>query len=169
MMQKVIDCIYEEIDELFKMAETLHRVWMRNVAKREVERDYSDRNNIERTGYQLRVEPNGISFRIRWYEVRFVKRGEKLIRLTKSMAIPESGKYNRGQFKKASEWELSLITTIEDGMSDIRYKLKHLGKAHSSAVWASKRDEHKVQTKQLIERVERSTETIKSIKDSLKK
>lgn len=167
-MQDIADAIYAEIDRLHKLAETMQGIWMRNVAERELNRDYSDKKNIERTNYQLSVELNGLTFRVRWHEVRFIKCGNKTIRLSKSLAVPESGKHTPAQFKKASAWEAQLIERIEDGLSEIRNQVKHLAKAHNSVVWASKKGRSPIKTTNIIDRVERSPQTIKAIKDSMK-
>ena len=168
-MQAIVDAIYEEIDGLYKKTEAIQGVWRRAIAEREFNRDYSDKRNIESTNYEMRVEFVGFSFRVRWHEVRFVKNGNKTLRLIKSIAVPESGKYKASQFGKAQEWELLLVTRMEDALSEIRYQLKHLGKAHNAVVWASKRSKQKIKTIEIKHRVEKTNRSIKAIKESLKK
>lgn len=169
-MQKVIDAIYEEVDELYNTADVIQGSWMRSIAERELNRNYTDIANRESTNYELRIEFTGISFRIRWIEYQFVKRGSKTIRVTRNVSMPESGKYKMSQFKKADEWELIIIGHIETAVAPIRYKLKHLGKAHNSIVWASKQDKrNQLQVREIKDRVERKVRSIKSIKESLRK
>ncbi|NOI32003.1 conjugative transfer protein MobI(A/C) [Vibrio coralliilyticus] len=168
-MQSVVEAIYDEIDELYGKADILYSTWMKSVAEREVNRSYTDINNREKTSYELRVEFNGVCFRIRWLEVQFVKRGNKTLRLTKNITCPESGKHKMSQFKKGDEWELRLIEMLEESLSQIRYKLKHLMKAHSSIVWASKPNKQPLVTKEMKDRVERKVRSMKKVKESLQK
>ena len=167
-MQQVADAIYEEIEKLYGQADMLHGIWMKSVAEREVNRSYTDINNRESTNYELRVEFNGIGFRLRWIEIQFVRRGSKTLRLTKNITCPENGKYKKSQFKKAEEWELLLINKVEESLCQIRYKLKHLMKAHSSIIWASKLNKQPLVTKDMKFRVDRKVRSIKDIKQSLR-
>ncbi|EOX3447525.1 conjugative transfer protein MobI(A/C) [Vibrio cholerae] len=167
-MQKIIDAIYDEIDGLYTHAEMLRNSWMHKVAEREMKRTYIAGQATEKTTYEMRVEFSGISFRIRWLEVGFIRTGGRTIRLTKSIACPDSGRYKMSQFKKANEWELLLIDTIEQSMGNVRVKLKHLGKCHNSVVWADKVNKKPtITTKEMKYRVERKDRSIKKIKQSM--
>ncbi|BBM67867.1 hypothetical protein VA249_45130 (plasmid) [Vibrio alfacsensis] len=168
-MQKLIDGIYEKIDELYKKSSILQGSWMRQVAEREYNRSYVDKKNLEKTNYQLRIELSGFTFRIRWFEIQFVKNGTKTLRLAKAIAVPELGKYKMSQFPKAQEWELFLIEKFEEEYALVRNQLKHLGKAHQSIVWASKSSNETLETKEIKYRVTKPTKTIKSIKETLTK
>lgn len=167
-MQDITDAIYTEIDSLFKVAESIRNVWMRAVAQRELNRNYSDWKNVENTNYELRIEQYGYTFRVRWHEIRFVRNGSKTIRLVKSLPIPVCGKYSASQFKKADEWEATLIRRMEDNYADIRYQLKHLSKAHCAIVWAAKKSQSELVVSDIASRVTRTTKTIQSIKESMK-
>ncbi len=168
-MQTLIDGIYEKIDELYKKSSILQTAWMRQVAEREYNRSYADKKNPEKTNYQLRIEFSGFTFRIRWFEIQFVKNGAKTIRLSKAIAAPVSGKCKMSQFSKAQGWELFLIEKFEEEYALVRNQLKHLGKAHQSIVWASKSSSETLETKEIKYRVTKPTKTIKSIKEALAK
>ncbi len=163
------DAIYEEIDALYVKTDILLGMWMKSVAEREFNRNYSDYNNRESTHYELQIDFTGISFRIRWIEFQFVKRGSRTLRLTKAINTPENGIHKLSQFKKADEWELRLIEQVESAFGTIRYQLKHLAKAHNSIVWAAKVNKTPLEVKQIKDRVERSNRSIKSIKESMKR
>ncbi|MBE4035128.1 conjugative transfer protein MobI(A/C) [Vibrio parahaemolyticus] len=167
-MQKVADAIYDEIDDLYRKANILLGMWMRSVAEREFNRNYSDYNNRESTHYEVRLEFSGINFKIRWFEFQFVKRGSKTLRISKSVHTPESGKLKMSQFKSADEWELRLIEQLESAFGTIRHQLKYLAKAHNSIVWAAKVNKTPLEVKHIKDRVERSHRSIKSIKESMK-
>ncbi|MFH4753694.1 conjugative transfer protein MobI(A/C) [Vibrio alginolyticus] len=167
-MQKVADAIYDEIDDLYRKTDILLGMWMRSVAEREFNRNYSDDNNRESTHYELQIDFTGISFRIRWIEFQFVKSGSKTLRLTKAINAPENGTHKLSQFKKAEQWELRLIEQLEPAFGTIRHQLKYLAKAHNSIVWAAKVNKTPLEVKQIKDRVERSHRSIKSIKESMK-
>lgn len=166
-MQTIINAIYQEIDDLYSLSEALHGVWASSIAEREFNRNYSDSKNVERTNYQLRIEFNGITFRIRWFEVKFVRNGSRTIRISNAISIPESGRCKKNQFSKAQDWELLIIERMEDSFVRIRNQLKHLGKAHNSIIWASKSSNETLEVKEIKYRVSKNTRSIKAAKEKL--
>lgn len=137
-MEKIRDEIYAEIDRMYETAMTIHRGWMKKVARRELDRVGDVKLNTEKTNYELRLEFSGSSFVIRWNKISFVRNNDKPIRLVKSIAVPNNGIYKEINFKEAESWDLALIMQAESALGPIRQQLKHLMKAHRSIVWASK-------------------------------
>lgn len=166
-MEKIRDAIYEEIDSLYNVAVGVQTTWMKKVAEREVNRDYSDKNNMERTSYELRVEFKGCSFTLRWLHIQFVKRSGKTIRVVKSIAIPENGKYKLSSFKYANEWEQEYISQIEDVLAPIRVQLKHLMKAHQSILYADKAGRKELTSIEIKDRVEVNSNSIQQFKKNI--
>lgn len=94
-MEKIRDEIYAETDRLYETATTIHRGWVKKVARRELDRLGDAKLKTEKTIYELRLEFSGPSFVIRWNKVLFVKNNNKPIRLVKSIAVPNNGIYKK--------------------------------------------------------------------------
>ena len=133
-MEKIQQSIYEIIDLHYRDAVDVLTLWMRVISKRELNYERTK----EKVNYELRVEPHGVGFRIRWFHIKFTKNNHKLIRIPKSIPVPENGRYGKEKFKYAEPWELKVIQQVEDELCGIRYELKHLLKAHQSILYASK-------------------------------
>ncbi|WP_305372796.1 conjugative transfer protein MobI(A/C) [Photobacterium leiognathi] len=133
-MEEIQQSIYKIIDLHYRDAVDVLTLWMRVISKRELNYERTK----EKANYELRVEPHGVGFRIRWFHIKFTKNNHKLIRIAKSIPVPENGRYGKEKFKYAEPWELELIQQAEDEFSGIRYELKHLLKAHQSILYASK-------------------------------
>lgn len=93
-----IKAIREDLDELYVEAKYIFEAWMKEVATREVRRIQS-RNRKEKTNYQLALEFHGNSFRIRWLRVQFIKNNERIIRVSKPLAVPKNFRYSTAKFK----------------------------------------------------------------------
>jgi len=133
------DAVYSAIDALYEDAVLYQKIWMRQVAKKELELAGKINSKLDdRTSYQLRIELSGASFIIRWLHVKFTRNNGKLIRLNKAIAIPRNGKYTKANFGYAAEWELNMIVELEDQLAPIRFQLKHLMKAHKSIWYAAR-------------------------------
>lgn len=137
-MQNTRDEIYRCIDENYMAAVSVQRAWANAIAKREVGRKYTSRRNTESTNYHFKIEFNGSSFKLRWFNVKFVWRNGKKIRISKHIVLPKSGRYSISQFKYADDWELEIIEKVEENLCGVRNQVKHLMKAHQSLVWAAK-------------------------------
>lgn len=166
-MKRVLDELYKEIDAIYNKAEVVYGVWASEVARREVNRDYSAIKNRETTNYELRLEFDGPCFRMRWIEVSFIRTGSKTIRLTKAIKTTESGKHKLSQFKKAEEWELTLIRRVEDAIGIFRGQLKSLMKAHQAILHSAKLGRVEVHPLEMKNRVTPNKRSIKEIKASL--
>ncbi|OEF08217.1 hypothetical protein A1QK_06485 [Vibrio genomosp. F10 str. 9ZD137] len=134
---ETIQTIYRDLDDLYEETKFIFESWMRNIAEKEVRRSQRG-DKKERTNYQLSFEFHGSSFRIRWIYVRFVKNGERIIRIAKPLAIPRSHCYSKSKFKHAELWELDLICKIEEVLYPIRVKKSALMKAHQTLLRANK-------------------------------
>lgn len=137
-MKEIQQAIYKKIDDLFDDAQYLIMVWMKEVAKREKHREGTALGREERTNYEFRIELSGPSFRMRWFNVKFVKRAGKAVRITKPVSLGESDKVGSKKFPFAQDWEMELILNVEEQASKIRAQLKHLMKAHQSLTYAAK-------------------------------
>jgi hypothetical protein len=146
--------IYVAIDTLYDEALLYQKIWMRQVAKKELELASKTNSNLDdRTSYQLRIELSGASFVIRWMHIRFIKNNGKFIRLQKAVSIPRSGKYTKANFGYAAEWEIRMILELEDQLAPIRVQLKHLMKSHQSIGYASKAIGKELKATHIKERV----------------
>lgn len=162
-MEKIRDEIYAEIGCLYETAMTIHRGWMKKVARRELDRVGDVKLKTEKTIYELRLEFSGPSFVIKWNKVSFVRNNNKPIRLVRSLAVP-----NNGIYKEAEGWELALIMQAESALAPIRQQLKHLMKAHRSIVWASKViDSDEIEVKLMNSRVAVPDYSIKKFKNQM--
>lgn len=167
-MKQVQTQIYRVIDGLYEEAVRLQMMWMKRVAERECLRSTRTDINDETTAYELRVEFNGAAFNVRWLHIQFVRRGTQTVRLSKSIAVPESGRYKITKFKHASEWELDLINSVESSLADIRYQMKHMMKSHQALIWASKiYPSNEIKSVAIKTRVEPSPYSIKKFKAQL--
>ncbi|GAM71717.1 hypothetical protein JCM19236_6300 [Vibrio sp. JCM 19236] len=165
-MREVQQAIYRELDNLYDEAKLYLEIWMGRIAEREVKRK-NNKNNREFTNYSLSLEFNGNAFRIRWFRIQFVKNGEKTIRLAKAISVPKSHHYPPSSFSKADDWELDLITQIEEGVSVIRKKVNYLMRAHKNVIGASSLDDEPLIASSCKERVQVTTKSIAKIKESL--
>jgi hypothetical protein len=154
------DEIYKRIDLIYYAVCDTQSAWMKRVAIQETNRDSYD----ERTNYELRVEFSGSSISIRWLYYRFVLRGNNKVRVLKSISIPENGKYEKYQFKHAQDWELDIITGIEEAISPYRVQLKHLMKAHQSIIYAAKASNRPINPIPIKNRVEKQSHSIAKYK-----
>lgn len=167
-MEKIRDEIYAEIGRLYETATTIHRGWMKKVARRELDRLEDVKLKTEKTIYELRLEFSGPSFVIKWNKVSFVRNNNKPIRLVRSLAVPNNGIYKEVSFKEAEGWELALIMQAESALAPIRQKLKHLMKAHRSIIWASKViDSDEIEVKLMNSRVTVPDYSIKKFKNQM--
>lgn len=140
-MKEIQEAIYKKIDDLFDDAQYIIMVWMKEVAKREKNREGTALGREERTNYEFRIELSGPSFRLRWFNIKFVKRtgkGLKPLRVAKPVSLGEFDKVGIKKFPLAQDWELELIQNVEKHASEIRAQLKHLMKAHQSITYAAK-------------------------------
>lgn len=166
-----IDCegmrdeVYKRIDLIYDAICDAQSIWMKRIAIQEVNRTSHD----ERTSYEMRVEFTGPSFVVRWLHFQFVRHGNKKTRIAKAISIPDNGKYKKSQFKKAQEWELDLITGIEETISSYRVQLKHLMKAHQSIIYAAKASDRPIKTIPIKNRVEKQNHTIAEYKQQYRK
>lgn len=158
--------IYNELDELYNQAKVYLEIWMGQIAKREIARK-SLTNSDEKTNYNLALEFNGNAFRIRWFHYQFIKTGRKTVRVTKAIAIPESLRYTRSQFKYADDWELKIIEETEEVLYFIRYKVKYLMKMHRLLVSGAKYEHEPLVVSSSKDRVSKTTQSIKKIKEQL--
>lgn len=165
-MQHILDAIYEEIDREYHRANEVYQNWMTVIAKREVERSQRKLDKSEKTNYELRLEFNGNAFTIRWLKVTFTRHhtSKRLTKLYENISIPEDGKYKKGKFPKADEWELKMVMYAEDALAPIRAKVKHLMKAHQNVIYAAKVMKSDVQVKPQVSRVDKTDLTIAKIK-----
>ncbi|CAH0543272.1 conjugative transfer protein MobI(A/C) [Vibrio marisflavi] len=166
-MDEIRDEIYQKIDQLYGEAVHIQRVWMKQVAEREINRTYRENKKSESTNYEFRIELSECSFSLRWFRVQFFKSGNKTNRIRKAIAIPASGKYKATQFRYAEDWELQSILQMEDVLSNIRVKVKHLMKMHHLAIAVSNVDNNKLITIPIKERVELPPYSIKKFKEQL--
>lgn len=166
-MNEIRDEIYTKIDALYSEAVFVQRAWMKEIAERESQRTFSSHKKNESTNYEFRIELSDCSFSLRWFRVQFVKRGEKTLRIRKAISIPASGKYKNTQFRYADDWELKSIMEMEDVLSNIRVKVKHLMKMHHLAIAISVIDKDKLIKIPIKERVEPSPFSIKQFKKQL--
>lgn len=166
-MKDIQASIYQNLDELYEEAKVYIEIWMRKVAERELSRKQHTINK-ESTNYNLALEFNDVSFRLRWFHYQFVKTGSKTIRVTKSVAIPESLKYSASQFKYAEPWELELINQVEDAAYIIRHKVQNLMKMHRLLITGSKFVKEPLTITPSKDRVTKSTQSIKKYKEQLR-
>lgn len=166
-LDEIRDMMYKQIDELYMEACIIQELWMRKVAERELSRKNDPARKTEETNYEFRLEFNGTSFRCRWMNIKFVRNGNKLIRVVKSLAVPEGGKYKMSQFKKADRWELEIIEQMEEPLARIRNTTKHLMKALVSLQYAAKAKGKKLKPIPIKERVTPTTHSIKKFKSQL--
>lgn len=168
-MQQILDGIYEELDSLYSKAMSLQEIWMRKIAEKEVSRRQRGMLGKEFTKFELRVEPNGQSFTVRWLSIRFVKHASrtKATRIAKSISIPANGHYKKTQFKSADDWEIELCTNADAVLAQIRVQVKHLMRAHQSILLASKSAGINVQVKPQKERLSRTSVTIQKLKEKM--
>jgi hypothetical protein len=165
--EELIKNIYAAIDELYVQTSDQYMMWARMIAQRELSRKNNGLPQREKTGYDLRIELNGASFFIYWREVRFVKNGTKLIRLTKNLAVPRNYIYDKSKFKNASDWELDLIMLAEEYFSVTRKQLNHLMKAHTSILFAAKSSGTKITSTPIKNRVRQINVSVQSMKQKL--
>ncbi|GMQ49709.1 conjugative transfer protein MobI(A/C) [Vibrio sp. 10N] len=169
-MQNILDAIYDEIDREYYRANEVYQNWMTVIAKREVERSQRKLDKSEKTNYELRLEFAGNSFALRWLKVTFTRHhtSKKLTKLYENISVPEDGRYKKGKFQKADEWELKMVMYAEEALSPIRVKVKHLMKAHQNVIYAAKSMNTDVQIKPQASRVEKTDLTIAKIKQRFK-
>ena len=169
-MQKLLDDIYKEIDNLYYESRTVYEKWMTIIAERELARTNNSLDGKESTNYELRLEFTESSFRCRWFKVEFFRHHttKKLTKNYVALEVPEDGIYKKGKFRKASDWEIELIMYAEAEFGPIRKTIKHLMKAHQSILYAAKAGNKKVTAKPQVTRVEKTPLTIGLIKHQLK-
>lgn len=160
-VESLRDEIYKRIDLIYDAICDAQSVWMRMVAKAEVNRTSMD----ERTNYELRIGFSGPSFVVKWYSFQFVRHGNKQTRVMKALAVPESGKYTQSQFKRAQAWELDLINSIEESISPYRVQLKHLMKMHQTMLHLGKTSNRPVTAIPINERVTKPSYSISDYKN----
>lgn len=165
--EEVRASIYKKIDELYDSAKIIQELWMRKIAQRELSRKDDASRREESTSYEFRLEFNGPTFVCRWIEVRFVRNGNRTTRLTKSIAVPRDGKYKSSQFKRAEDWELTIIEQMEEALSKIRNTNKNLMKAVIYVQYAAKANGEKLKPVPIKERVTPTSHSIKKFKSQL--
>lgn len=157
--------LYTAMNELYRKAKIRQQLWMRKIAKRELSFSADDYKNDLRIKYQLRIEFSGPSFIIRWFRYDFYRNGGKLVRVVKSVPSPKNGKYTKGHFKDASEWELDVILRLEFALSKIRAQTKILMDCHRAFLCAIKIENVDIPVKNLCFRVSPNPASIKTYKE----
>ncbi|ELA9367431.1 hypothetical protein QUN99_003321 [Vibrio parahaemolyticus] len=166
--KSIQEAIYKQIDDEHESVRFVQMTWMRKIAQRELSRQNDTSRRTESTNYEFRVEYKGASFSCRWLRIKFVKRGQKVLRLVDSITIPKDDRYKREQFKYAEEWELEIIEQMEEALWQHRRVVKNLMKSHRHLLEASKYGNEKLTTIPLKSRVGEYTESIKKFKEKLK-
>lgn len=162
------NAIYDEIDSLYQQCVDIQVLWMKKIAKRELQRSQKKTSVKEMTNYELRIEFTDCAFTARWLRVQFITRGKNTFRVVDAVTIPKTNIHNMSQFKYAKEWELEIIKQIEEPLSSIRKQVKNLMNAHRAVIYADKADmfaQEKLTKIKMADRVEVRKNTIKQFKE----